>query len=73
MQLNVEYVHFPLVHFFFLCSNLFLQTRRIPIGDCKGNAFMSTTVVRGRAVGIVVRIGEDTEVLFKIRMMSSFY
>lgn len=34
---------------------------------------MSTTVVRGRAVGIVVRIGEDTEVLFKIRMMSSFY
>ncbi|OAD01022.1 hypothetical protein MUCCIDRAFT_42770 [Mucor lusitanicus CBS 277.49] len=30
--------------------------------DCKGNAFMSTTVARGRAVGIVVRIGQDTEV-----------
>ncbi|KAF1807697.1 hypothetical protein FB192DRAFT_1270721 [Mucor lusitanicus] len=38
------------------------RTRRIPIGDCKGNAFMSTTVARGRAVGIVVRIGQDTEI-----------
>ncbi|CEP17552.1 hypothetical protein [Parasitella parasitica] len=38
------------------------RTRRIPIGDCKGNAFMSTTVSRGRATGIVVRIGQDTEV-----------
>ncbi|KAL9537762.1 hypothetical protein MBANPS3_011488 [Mucor bainieri] len=38
------------------------RTRRIPIGDCKGNAFMSTTVARGRAIGIVVRIGQDTEI-----------
>ncbi|KAI8636950.1 hypothetical protein BD408DRAFT_478332 [Parasitella parasitica] len=38
------------------------RTRRIPIGDCKGNAFMSTTISRGRAIGIVVRIGQDTEI-----------
>ncbi|KAG1470818.1 hypothetical protein G6F56_002463 [Rhizopus delemar] len=33
------------------------KTRRIPLADCKGNAFMSTTVARGRAKGIVVRTG----------------
>ncbi|KAI8076997.1 hypothetical protein BDF21DRAFT_439139 [Thamnidium elegans] len=38
------------------------KTRHIPIGDCKGNAFMSTSVVRGRAKGVVVRIGKDTEI-----------
>ncbi|KAI8391393.1 uncharacterized protein BYT42DRAFT_556718 [Radiomyces spectabilis] len=38
------------------------KMRRIPLGDCKGNGFMSTTVARGRAKGIVVRIGEQTEI-----------
>ena len=29
------------------------RTRRIPLGDCKGNAFMTTVVARGRGkVGI---------------------
>ncbi|KAI8992370.1 hypothetical protein BDB01DRAFT_841665 [Pilobolus umbonatus] len=38
------------------------NTRRIPLGDCKGNAFMSTTISRGRAKGIVVRTGIVTEI-----------
>jgi len=36
--------------------------RSIPIGDCKNNAFMSTLVSRGRAKGLVVRVGEKTEI-----------
>ncbi|CEP13383.1 hypothetical protein [Parasitella parasitica] len=38
------------------------KTRKIPLGDCKGNAFMATTVTRGRAKGIVVRTGSNTEI-----------
>jgi Ca2+-transporting ATPase len=38
------------------------KVRRIPLGDCKGNAFMSTVVAKGRANGIAVRTGEQTEV-----------
>ncbi|KAG2208540.1 hypothetical protein INT47_010236 [Mucor saturninus] len=38
------------------------STRKIPIGDCKGNVFMSTTIARGRAKGIVVRTGVQTEI-----------
>ncbi|KAI8333613.1 hypothetical protein BC941DRAFT_380062 [Chlamydoabsidia padenii] len=38
------------------------KSRRIPLGDCKGNAFMSTTVARGRAKAIVVRTGTQTEI-----------
>ncbi|KAI9139413.1 hypothetical protein BKA69DRAFT_1086161 [Paraphysoderma sedebokerense] len=38
------------------------KTRRLPLGDCKGNAFMSTLVARGRGKGIVVRTGSDTEI-----------
>ncbi|KAI8079087.1 uncharacterized protein B0P05DRAFT_491402 [Gilbertella persicaria] len=38
------------------------KTRRIPLGDCKGNAFMSTNVARGRAKGLVVRTGSKTEI-----------
>ncbi|KAI9287730.1 hypothetical protein BC943DRAFT_274467 [Umbelopsis sp. AD052] len=38
------------------------KTRRIPLGDCKGNAFMSTVVAKGRAKGIVVRTGTQTEI-----------
>ncbi|KAI8099458.1 uncharacterized protein BX664DRAFT_363403 [Halteromyces radiatus] len=38
------------------------KSRRIPLGDCKGNAFMSTTVARGRAKAIVVRTGLQTEI-----------
>ncbi|KAI8969932.1 hypothetical protein BDF20DRAFT_888480 [Mycotypha africana] len=38
------------------------KTRRIPLADCKGNAFMSTTVARGRGRGIVVRTGSKTEI-----------
>ncbi|ORX62615.1 PMCA-type calcium-translocating P-type ATPase [Hesseltinella vesiculosa] len=35
---------------------------RIPIGDCFCNVFMSTMVIRGRAVGLVTRTGLDTEI-----------
>ncbi|KAI9353333.1 hypothetical protein DFJ73DRAFT_624448 [Zopfochytrium polystomum] len=38
------------------------RTRKLPLGDCKGNAFMTTVVARGRGKGIVVRIGENTEI-----------
>jgi Ca2+-transporting ATPase len=38
------------------------RTRKLPLGDCKGSAFMSTVVAKGRGKGIVVRIGDDTEV-----------
>ncbi|KAI8069379.1 hypothetical protein BC940DRAFT_25452 [Gongronella butleri] len=38
------------------------KTRRIPLGDCVGNGFMSTTVARGRAKAIVVRTGTQTEI-----------
>ncbi|KAG0173953.1 P-type ATPase [Apophysomyces sp. BC1015] len=37
-------------------------SRRIPLSDCTGNAFMSTTVARGRAKGIVVRTGVQAEI-----------
>ncbi|KAF9539282.1 P-type ATPase [Mortierella hygrophila] len=37
------------------------QTRKLPIGDCKGNAFMSTVVAKGRGKAIVVRTGRLTE------------
>ncbi|KAF9575995.1 P-type ATPase [Mortierella alpina] len=36
-------------------------TRKLPLGDCKGNAFMSTVVAKGRGKGIVVRTGRQTE------------
>ncbi|KAI8913353.1 hypothetical protein EDD86DRAFT_187599 [Gorgonomyces haynaldii] len=38
------------------------RTRKLPLGDCKGNAFMTTTVARGRGKGIVVRTGLTTEI-----------
>ncbi|KAI9270797.1 hypothetical protein BDA99DRAFT_502701 [Phascolomyces articulosus] len=38
------------------------KSRRIPLGDCLGNAFMSTTIAKGRAKGIVVRTGVQTEI-----------
>ncbi|KAJ3358854.1 P-type ATPase [Allomyces javanicus] len=38
------------------------SSRRMPLGDCKGNAFMATMVARGRGKGIVVRTGSRTEV-----------
>ncbi|TPX50204.1 hypothetical protein SeLEV6574_g01036 [Synchytrium endobioticum] len=37
------------------------RTRKLPLGDCKCNAFMATVVARGRGKGIVVRSGEQTE------------
>ncbi|KAI8906601.1 hypothetical protein DFJ77DRAFT_195075 [Powellomyces hirtus] len=38
------------------------RTRRLPLSECKGNAFMTTVVARGRAKGIVVRTGNNTEI-----------
>ncbi|KAI9345199.1 hypothetical protein BDR26DRAFT_800529 [Obelidium mucronatum] len=38
------------------------RTRKIPLTDCKGSAFMTTVVARGRGKGIVVRTGESTEI-----------
>lgn len=38
-----------------------VKSRRLPIQDCKGNAFMGTMVSRGSGKGIVVRIGKYTE------------
>ncbi|KAG0291052.1 P-type ATPase [Linnemannia gamsii] len=37
------------------------STRKLPLGDCKGNAFMATVVAKGRGKGIVVRTGHSTE------------
>lgn len=38
------------------------KTRNLPLGDCKGNAFMTTVVSRGRGKGVVVRTGVYTEI-----------
>ncbi|KAG2219710.1 hypothetical protein INT45_006042 [Circinella minor] len=38
------------------------KSRRIPLGDCLGNVFMTTTIAKGRAKGIVVRTGVQTEI-----------
>jgi Ca2+-transporting ATPase len=38
------------------------RTRKLPLGDCKGNAFMSTVVARGRGKGVVVRTADKTEI-----------
>ncbi|KAI8814697.1 hypothetical protein BJ742DRAFT_671382 [Cladochytrium replicatum] len=38
------------------------RTRKLPLADCKGSAFMSTVVARGRGKGIVVRTGDETEI-----------
>lgn len=38
------------------------RTRRLPLGDCHGNLFMATAVVAGRAKGVVVRTGTQTEI-----------
>eukprot|EP00474_Spongospora_subterranea_P009968 CRZ10426.1 hypothetical protein [Spongospora subterranea] len=43
-------------------ESILKRTRRLPLGDCKGSAFMATTVARGRAKGIVVRTGIRTEI-----------
>ncbi|KAJ2707296.1 hypothetical protein FB645_000807 [Coemansia sp. IMI 203386] len=39
-----------------------VRTRQPPLGDCKGNAFMSTLVSHGRGRGIVIRTGPKTEI-----------
>lgn len=38
------------------------RTRKIPLADCKGSAFMGTVVAHGRGKGLVVRTGENTEI-----------
>ncbi|ORX64077.1 calcium ATPase [Anaeromyces robustus] len=38
------------------------RTRKIPLAECKGNAFMGTVVAHGRGKGLVVRTGEYTEI-----------
>ncbi|KAG9301212.1 hypothetical protein G9A89_012595 [Geosiphon pyriformis] len=43
-------------------KKIWTRTRSLPIGDCKGNAFMSTMVAKGRAKGLVVRTGNNTEI-----------
>ncbi|RUS33880.1 E1-E2 ATPase-domain-containing protein [Jimgerdemannia flammicorona] len=39
-----------------------VRSRKLPLGDCRGNAFMTTVIARGRAKGLVVRTGADTEI-----------
>ena len=39
-----------------------VHSSKLMITKCKGNVFMGTMVVRGTAVGIVVRIGANTEI-----------
>ncbi|KAJ1904300.1 hypothetical protein LPJ81_002573 [Coemansia sp. IMI 209127] len=39
-----------------------VRTRQLPLGDCRGNAFMSTLVSHGRGRGIVIRTGVKTEI-----------
>ncbi|CAG8641373.1 16785_t:CDS:10, partial [Gigaspora rosea] len=43
-------------------KKIWTATRHHPLGECKGNAFMSTTIARGRGKGVVVRTGNDTEI-----------
>ncbi|KAJ2878329.1 hypothetical protein IWW38_006350, partial [Coemansia aciculifera] len=43
-------------------SAIKVRTRQLPLGDCKGNAFMSTLVSHGRGRGIVTRTGPKTEI-----------
>ncbi|CAG8578607.1 10329_t:CDS:10 [Ambispora leptoticha] len=43
-------------------KKIWTRTRSLPLGDCKGNAFMSTMVAKGRAKGLVVRTGSNTEI-----------
>ncbi|KAJ2788678.1 hypothetical protein H4R21_006942, partial [Coemansia helicoidea] len=38
------------------------RTRQLPLGDCRGNAFMSTMVSHGRGRGIVTRVGAKSEI-----------
>lgn len=38
------------------------KVKKLALGDCDGNAFMSTVVAKGRGTGIVVRTGADTEI-----------
>lgn len=39
-----------------------VRTRQLPLGDCRGNAFMSTMVSHGRGRGVVIRTGAKTEI-----------
>ncbi|KAI8322264.1 calcium ATPase, partial [Martensiomyces pterosporus] len=39
-----------------------VRTRQLPLGECKGNAFMSTLVSHGRGRGVVIRTGAKTEI-----------
>lgn len=39
-----------------------IDTRRLHLSQCRGNAFMGTMVTRGTATGIVVRTGSNTEI-----------
>ncbi|RUS13867.1 E1-E2 ATPase-domain-containing protein, partial [Endogone sp. FLAS-F59071] len=39
-----------------------VRSRKLPLSDCTGNAFMTTVVARGRARGLVVRTGPHTEI-----------
>ncbi|CAG8446177.1 28261_t:CDS:10 [Dentiscutata erythropus] len=43
-------------------KKIWTRTRHLPLGECKGNAFMSTTIARGRGKGVVVRTGSNTEI-----------
>ncbi|CAG8547234.1 10270_t:CDS:10 [Paraglomus occultum] len=43
-------------------KKVWTKTRHLPLADCKGNAFMSTMVAKGRAKGLVVRTGNNTEI-----------
>lgn len=38
-----------------------VRSRRLQSSSCRGNVFMGTTVLRGNAKGVVVRIGQKTE------------
>ena len=38
-----------------------VKSRRLPLTKCTGNAFMGTVAARGNAMGIVVRVGEESE------------
>ena len=44
-----------------------VKSRKLPLGDCAGNAFMATVVSKGRGKGIVVRTGESTEVRLRLK------
>ena len=42
-------------------SSIASKSRRLPLTKCTGNAFMGTVAAEGAQLGVVVRVGEESE------------